>query len=115
VDVVVAVVEVVVVVLVDVVLVDVVVVDSSVVVVVLVDEVVVGGSSVVVVVLVDEVVVVTGQPGMAGCVHVPAPSHSSVVQGLPSSVQVVPAADRQLSAASLQAWQSVPAVHGSPV
>jgi hypothetical protein len=105
-----------------VVLVDVVVVGSAVVVVVLVDVVVVGssvvvvGSSVVVVVLVDEVVVVTPQPGMAVCVQVPAPSHSSAVQLSPSSVHVVPDAVRQLSAVSLQTLlHSAPAVHGSPV
>src|SRR5262249_26476665 len=63
---------------------------------------------------------VTGNPVPAasaalGCAHMPAPSHRSSVQTLPSSVQRVPAGTKQLAAASLHvSAHSGPTVQGSP-
>jgi len=51
-----------------------------------------------------------------GCVHAPAPLHTSSVQTLPSLVQAVPAPAWQSWAASLhELLHSAPPVHGSPL
>jgi hypothetical protein len=51
----------------------------------------------------------------AGWVHAPAPSHASVVHGLPSSVQAVPAGSRHVSVASRHVRaHSGPAAQGLP-